>query len=90
MIRAEYSLNNLTNNGGTIIIIDSDHSDQKDGAFTVVPDREVLVIGTGTFNDGSYDLSFTSTVVPEPSTLLLLGSSLAGLGGFAWRRQRRK
>jgi len=32
----------------------------------------------------------THTVVPEPSTLLLLGSSLAGLGGFAWRRHRRK
>ena len=29
-------------------------------------------------------------VVPEPSTLFLLGSSLAGLGGFAWRRHRRK
>jgi PEP-CTERM motif-containing protein len=29
-------------------------------------------------------------VVPEPSTLLLLGSSLAGLGGFAWRGQRGK
>jgi hypothetical protein len=27
--------------------------------------------------------------IPEPSTLLLFGSSLAGLGGFAWRRQRR-
>jgi len=28
--------------------------------------------------------------VPEPSTLLLFGSSLAGLGGLAWRRHRRR
>ncbi len=28
--------------------------------------------------------------VPEPSTLLLLGSGLAGLGGVAWRWNRRR
>jgi hypothetical protein len=36
------------------------------------------------------DAAFSESPVPEPSTLLLLGFSLAGLGGFAWRRQCRK
>jgi len=36
------------------------------------------------------DKTVTFSSVPEPSTLLLFGSSLAGLVGVAWRRQRRK
>ncbi len=30
-----------------------------------------------------------SVVVPEPGTVILLGSALAGMGFFAWRRNRK-
>ncbi len=37
---------------------------------------------------GLYALSSPITVVPEPSTLVLLGIAVIGLVGFAWRRKR--
>jgi hypothetical protein len=46
---------------------------------------QVRFEGFGSFGS---DAGFVEPV-PEPSTLLLLGSSLAGLGGFAWRRRRK-
>jgi len=52
---------------------------------------------TPRYDDPSYDpvwridrvLYEFQAPVPEPSTLLLLGSGLAGLGGMAWRRHRK-
>jgi len=49
-----------------------------DGLVFAQPGGEVVAIG-----------SPAAAPVPEPSTLLL-GSGLAGLGGVAWRRHRRR
>jgi hypothetical protein len=33
------------------------------------------------------DVLFQTTSVPEPATVIMLGSGLVGLAGYAWRRR---
>jgi hypothetical protein len=53
-----------------------------------LPGNSYLHGWTYDLTGGGHLIPIDGTQVPEPSTLLLLGSGLAGLGGIAWRRRR--
>ena len=52
--------------------------------------RITVTPGAAVSSDNLDNIVVAPTAVPEPSTLILVGSVLAGLGGIAWRRQPRR
>lgn len=95
---ASGSITDTTGGGGTEIL--TGKADGSGSVFTFQDDGHRLgpggsdlgpgggIVGRGwELGEGTNDWLVTSTVVPEPSTMLLIGSGLAGLG-FMRRRRR--
>jgi hypothetical protein len=61
-------------------------------SFLLSPTNDLITeVSAFSFGGGNlhYGLEIPSAV-PEPSTLLLFGTGLAGVGAAAWKRHRRK
>jgi hypothetical protein len=83
-----------------------DPNDPESGAFVIWTSRPspppqppplstVAIDLPSTFLDGTnipltFDISAHASFIPEPSTVLLLGTGLIGFLGYAWRNQRHR
>src|SRR5215467_8999730 len=70
----------------TFTVLEPVNDGQKDFFFPARPTNVNPDLGGGEI---TFDQIVEVQPAPEPTTLILVGSVLAGLGGIAWRRQRR-
>lgn len=80
-------LQSVSNQNDALNAIATGATDYADGVFFTVNDDDTFAAAIDGTSDAAFEASFSLSATPEPASLVLMGTGLLGVVGFARRRR---